>query len=92
MGMYRDSKLGLCIDIYGPDGNIFVLWGHGSDLARQLDQTKEWSDTLEAAKKLDCSYLMHLNVFKQFFPMVTLVGYDKVLGTLDELAEEKEDG
>ena len=92
MGMYRDSKLGLCIDIYGPDGNIFVLLGYGKDLARQLDKTKEWNDTLKAAKGLNAGYFMYLSLFKQFFPIVTLVGYDKVLGTLDELAEEKEDG
>jgi len=79
MAMYRDSALGLCIDIRGPDGNIFKIWGYGLDLARQLDQSKEWKDTVEAAKALSSDYLLQLNVFKEFFPIVTLVGYDEVV-------------
>jgi hypothetical protein len=79
MAMYRDSALGLCLDITGPDGNIYVIWAYGSDLARQLDQVKEWEDTVEAAKSLSSDYLLQLNVFKEFFPIVTLVGYDEVV-------------
>jgi len=79
MSMYRDSQLGLCLDITGPDGNIFVIWAYGSDLARQLDQTKEWEDTVKAAKALSSSYILQLNMFKEFFPMVTLIGYDEVV-------------
>lgn len=79
MAMYRDSELGLCIDITGPDGNIFMVWAYGQDLARQLGQEKEWDETVRAAKKLSNSYVMQLNVFREFFPMVTLVGYDEVV-------------
>jgi len=82
MAMYRDSQLGLCIDIRGPDGNIFVLWGYAQDLARQLGKSKEWHDTLEAGKKLAGKYGNYgymLNIFREFFPMVTLIGYDEVM-------------
>lgn len=79
MAMYRDSALGLCLDITGPDGNIFTIWAYGSDLARQLDRTKEWEDTVEAAKALSSDYILQINVFKEFFPIVTLVGYDEVV-------------
>ena len=79
MAMYRDSALGLCLDIRGPDGNIFVIWGYGLDLARQLECEDEWNDTVEAAKALSSDYLLQLNVFKEFFPMVTLVGFDEVV-------------
>lgn len=90
--MYRDSALGLCLDITGPDGNIHVVWAYGSDLARQLDRTKEWEDTVKAAKALSSDYLLQLNVFKEFFPIVTLVGYDEVVenetyGTRIDLVE-----
>jgi hypothetical protein len=77
--MYRDSQLGVCIDIRGPDGNIFVLWGYALDLARQLGQQKEWEETREAGKALSSDYLLQINVFREFFPMVTLVGYDEVV-------------
>ena len=70
MAMYRYSALGLCLDITGPDG---------SDLARQLDRETEWEETVEAAKALSSDYLLQLNVFKEFFPIVTLVGYDEVV-------------
>lgn len=91
MAMYRDSALGLCLDITGPDGNIFVVWAYGSDLAGQLDQTKEWEDTVKAAKALSSSYILQLNAFKEFFPMVTLIGYDEVVkdhGILVEMDDE----
>ena len=82
MAMYRDSQLGLCIDIRGPDGNIFVLWGIAQDLARQMNQEQKWVETLEAAKKIagpygDYGYM--LNIFREFFPMVTLVGYEEIM-------------
>ena len=76
MAMYRDSQLGLCIDITGPDGNIFVIWGIALDLARQMGQEKEWAEAREAGKALGTDYKLQLNVFRSFFPMVTLVGYD----------------
>jgi len=80
MGMYRDSKLGLCIDITGPDGNIFVLWGYGLDLARQIDQEKEWAEAREAAKALNNDYRLQVNVFREFFQyVVTLIGYDEIM-------------
>lgn len=79
MAMYRDSQLGLCIDITGPDGNIFYLWGYGDDLARQLDCKKDWRDSVEAAKRLNANYVTMLNIFREFFPMVTLIGYDEVV-------------
>lgn len=89
--MYRDSALGLCLDVRGPDGNIFVIWGYGLDLARQLDRETEWEETVEAAKALSSDYLLQLNVFKEFFPIVTLVGYDEVAaghGMLVEMYDE----
>ena len=84
MAMYRDSQLGLCIDIRGPDGNIFVLWAMALDLAKQLDQEKEWGEMCEASKRMSTDYRLQINVFREFFPMVTLVGYDEVM--------EKENG
>lgn len=79
MAMYRDSQLGLCIDILGPDGNVYNIWAVGNDLARQLDQGKEWRDTVEAAKRIGANYVTMLNIFREFFPMVTLIGYDEVV-------------
>ncbi len=96
MGMYRDSQLGLCIDLNGPDGNIWVIWGIGADLAMQLDREDEWRQAVEAGKRLGGSYLTHLNIFKEFFPIVTLIGYDEVAADYERRGRttywEKEDG
>lgn len=82
MAMYVDTVLGPCIDIRGPDGNIFILWAYGQQLARQMNCEQAWVETLEAAKKIAGpygDYVYMLNVFREFFPMVTLVGYDEVV-------------
>lgn len=36
--MYRDSQHGLTIDLSGPDGNAFVLFGYVRQYAKQLDK------------------------------------------------------
>lgn len=78
MGLYRDSQLGLCIDLTGPDGNVYYLLGVGNDLAQQLGQKEEWNDAIKAAKLMGGNYMTMVNMFKEFFPVVTLVGYDDV--------------
>jgi hypothetical protein len=77
--MYRDSTLGLCVDITGPDGNVFYLMGIGQDLAQQLGQKEEWKEAVEAAKLMGGNYITMVNMFREFFPIVTLVGYDEIL-------------
>ena len=88
MAMYRDSQLGLCVDITGPDGNIFAIWGLGHDLAKQLGQEKEWDEAREAGKAMSKDYKLQLNVFRSFFPMVTLIGYDE---EMEHEGQEQED-
>jgi hypothetical protein len=78
MGLYRDSQLGLCIDLTGPDGNVFYLLGIGNDLAAQLGQKEEWKLAIKAAKLMGGNYMTMLNMFKEFFPIVTLIGYDEI--------------
>jgi hypothetical protein len=81
VSIYRDSQLGLCIDIRGPDGNIFFLWGYAQQLARQTGTKKEWDENLAAAKKIAGEYgdyKFMVDTFREFFPFVTLVGYEEV--------------
>ena len=84
MGMYRDSRLGLCIDITGPDGNVFNLIAVGNDLAAQLDVKEEWKDSVKAAGIMGANYVVMLNLFREFFPIVTLVGYDEIIERYSE--------
>ena len=89
--MYRDTQLGLCVDIRGPDGNVFYLLGIGNDLAAQLGQKEEWKDAVAAAKLMGGNYVTMLNMFKEFFPVVTLVGYDEIVekyNYVEEVLEE----
>ena len=78
MGVYRDSQLGLCIDLRGPDGNVFYLLGVGNDLARQLGQTEEWRETIEAATIMEANYETMVNIFRDFFPIITFIGLEDV--------------
>lgn len=67
--MYRDSQLGLCIDLSGPDGNAFCLMGYARDFCRQMkkDDTEIISDMMSS----DYDHLV--KVFEDNFPMVTLL-------------------
>lgn len=67
--MYRDSRLGPCIDLSGPDGNANVLMGYAMDLALQLD--KDPKPIIE--KMMSGDYANLLAVFEQHFPVVTLI-------------------
>ena len=89
--MYRDSVLGPCLDITGPDGNIYEVWATGNNLARQLGKAKEWEETVQAAQALDVDYLSHLVIFKEFFPIVTLVGFEEIKEAYQH-GQEKQEG
>ena len=84
MGVYRDSQLGLCIDVRGPDGNVFYLLAVGNDIARQLGQTEEWKETIEAAKIMEANYETMLNIFRDFFPVITLIGYEEITNVQED--------
>lgn len=76
--MYRDSKLGLCLDLTGPEGNVFALLGIGDDLAEQLDKKEEWKTAVEAAKLMGGNYMTMVHLFQEYFPVVTLIGYEEI--------------
>ena len=86
--MYRDSQLGLCLDLRGPDGNVFILWGIGDKLARQIGNEKEWKGAVEAAKLMGAGYMTFVNLFEQFFPVVTLIGKEEIHAIHSEHVEE----
>ena len=67
--MYRDTALGICIDLSGSDGNAFALMGYASDLARQLNVDKD--PIIEDMMSGDYEHL--LSVFERHFPVVTLL-------------------
>ena len=79
MGMYRDSQLGLCIDLNGADGNVFYILAVAADLATQLGVKEEWKESVKAAGIMGANYVVILNLFREFFPVVTLIGYDEVI-------------
>lgn len=68
--MYRDSQLGLCIDVSGPEGNAFSLMGQAKNLARQLG----YSGDAITAEMMSGDYDNLLSVFeKHFGSVVTLI-------------------
>lgn len=85
--MYRDSQLGLCLDLTGPEGNVFALLGIGNDLAKQLGQEEEWKQTVEAVKLMGGGYITTVNCFRDFFPVITLIGYEEVTSVHETLEE-----
>ena len=76
--MYRDSQLGLCLDLTGPEGNVYALLGIGNGLARQLDTLDDWKGACDAARLMGGEYMTMVNLFKQFFPVVTLIGLEEI--------------
>lgn len=67
--MYRDTALGICIDLSGTEGNAFVLMGYAVDLAKQLKVDAD--PIIEDMMSGDYDHL--LSVFEKHFPVVTLV-------------------
>lgn len=88
--MYRDTVLGPCIDIRGPDGNVFALLGMALDLARQLEIEEEWQEAVKAAQLMGGNYMTILNLFQEYFPVVTLVGYDEIAERHRDVEETEE--
>jgi hypothetical protein len=82
--MYRDSKLGICIDLTGPDGNVFSLMGYGAQLARRMGNEADWREACDAVKAMHGSYITMLHVFEEFFPSVTLIGKERYISNGDE--------
>ena len=76
--MYRDSRLGVCLDLTGPDGNVFALLGHGDALAKQLGTLDDWRGACKAAQLMGAEYMTMVNLFQQFFPVVTLIGLEEI--------------
>ena len=78
MGVYRDSQLGLCIDLRGPDGNVFYLLAIGRNLSKQLGNEEEWHEAVRAAKIMGGNYMTMVHLFRDFFPTITLIGLEDV--------------
>ncbi len=91
MGLYRDSQLGLCLDIDGADGNVFCVISVGDDIAKQLDMLDDWRGTIEAIECMEAGYQTVINAFQNFFPMVTIVGYEEVFGSETDREDLEED-
>lgn len=89
--MYRDSQLGLCIDVAGPDGNVFNIWATGDMLAKQIGITEEWRAAVDAAKLMDASYATFLHLFETFFPIVTLVNKEIYFDTDEQSVHEDQE-
>jgi len=78
MAVYRDSQLGLCLDVTGPDGNIFFVMAAAENLAQQIGNLEDWREAVKALRLMDATYLSHLYLFQEYFPIVTLIGFDEV--------------
>ena len=85
--MYRDSQLGLCIDLNSPEGNVFALMGADDKLAKQLNCYDDWQGALQAAKRMGGEDVTIINLFEQFFPVITLVGKEEIVN-VHELAHD----
>jgi hypothetical protein len=89
--MYRDSQLGLCLDLAGPEGNYFALMGIGDDLAKQLNIQEEWKGAVEALKLMGAAYPAFVNLFEITFPVITLINKEEVLDAHSVSEDQTED-
>jgi len=67
---------------------VFALWGIGDDLAKQLGNLDEWRGACDAAKLMGASYVTFVNMFEEFFPVVTLIGKEEINAIHQEDVEE----
>lgn len=90
MAVYRDSQLGLCLDIRGPDGNIFFILAAAENLASQIGNLEEWRTAVKAMRLMGANYMSHLFLFREFFPIITIIGWEEIAeihGVVDEVLE-----
>ena len=74
MGAYRDSQLGVCIDISGPDGNAFAIMGHYKYYARQLGHGDSYIRATQE-RMMSTDYENLLDIFEEELGnVVTLIG------------------
>jgi len=73
--MYRDSILGLCVDVSGPEGNAFVLLGYANKYARELGFDAD--AILAEMQSIDYQHLV--DTFERHFgDVVTLVNKEEI--------------
>lgn len=85
--MYRDSKLGLCLDLTSEHGNVFWVWGHARNLDKQLGRDPAlYHQHLKLASEYSMQlglgrggYALAIGVFEHTYPMVTLLNKEEAL-------------
>ena len=86
--MYRDSRLGVCLDLAGPDGNVFILMAQAKQLCKQIggdELADEFWNTCTAAMDMNCGYVVIVEIVEEFVGSVlTLINKEEVLGKLDD--------
>jgi hypothetical protein len=79
--VYRDSRLGLCIDLSGPDGNVFNLFACAELIDRQMGGKREYRKHLDLVRdycksigKRDFDgYRTAVTLFEMYYPVVTVL-------------------
>ena len=74
MAAYRDSQLGVCIDISGPDGNVFAIMGAYKNYARQLKHSRQHQEKI-IEEMMSGDYDNVLDIFeRELGTVITLIG------------------
>lgn len=60
----------LMIDIRGPQGNVFYLFGVANDLVRQLALSPEEKAKFEQERDAQTSYQGHLDLMRKWFGII----------------------
>lgn len=65
---------GIVIDIKGPQGNVFYLFGVANDLIRKLALSDEEKAEFEQERNNKTSYQEHLDLMRKWFGIIFIGG------------------
>lgn len=78
--MYRDSQLGLCLDLSTPEGNYFHLLAHAENMDKQIGRPCVYMQHLDLTRDylqqhgiFPSPYCIAVEVFKYRYPFVHIL-------------------
>ena len=69
---------GIIIDLKGPQGNVFYLFGVANDLIKKLALSGEEKAQFEQERNAQTSYQGHLDLMRKWFGIIFVGGKDEI--------------
>jgi hypothetical protein len=87
--VYRDSQLGLCLDLSTPEGNFFNIWAHAENMDKQIGRPCVYKQDLDLTLAYlnqhglyPTPYCIAVEVFKYRYPFVHILNEPEDCGEI----------